>query len=89
MIDDLTIELPAGWQVGSTPKDYDKDLKGAEYSLRFENKDGALRIRRELRCDLFMVPKENYPTLRTFFQLVRSQDDQQVVLQPGGTSASN
>jgi hypothetical protein len=89
MIDDLTIGLPDGWQVGNVPKELDQNAKGAEYSLKVDNKEGVLHIRRELRSDLFMVPKETYPALRTFYQVVKSQDDQQVVLQPGGTSASN
>jgi hypothetical protein len=89
MIDDLTIELPVGWQVGSLPKDVDQNAKAAEYSLKLENKNGNLHIRRELRCDLMMVPKETYPALRSFFQLVRTQDDQQIVLQPGEVSASH
>jgi len=42
-----------------------------------------------LRCDLMMVPKENYAALRGFFQAVRTGDDEQVVLQPGGSSARN
>ena len=89
MIDELTIELPVGWQVGSLPKDVDQNAKAAEYSLKMENKNGNLHIRRELRCDLMMVPKETYPALRSFFQLVRTQDDQQIVLQPGEVSASH
>ena len=89
MIDDLTIELPVGWQVGSLPKDVDQNAKAAEYSLKMENKNGSLHIRRELRCDLMILPKETYPSLRGFFQYVRTQDDQQIVLQPGEVSASH
>jgi Domain of Unknown Function with PDB structure (DUF3857)/Transglutaminase-like superfamily len=89
MIDDLTVELPLGWQVGSLPKDIDQNAKAAEYQLKLENKNGNLHVRRELRCDLMMVPKETYPALRSFFQYVRTQDDQQVVLQPGEVSASH
>jgi len=36
-----------------------------------------------------MVAKENYSILRGFYQLVKTQDEQQVVLQPAGTSAAN
>jgi len=36
-----------------------------------------------------MVPKENYIALREFFQGVRTGDEEQVVLQPGGASAGN
>ena len=89
MIDDLTVELPLGWQVGSLPKDIDQDAKAAQYSLKTESRNGNLHVRRELRCDLFMVPKDTYSALRTFFQYVRTQDDQQVVLQPGEVSASH
>jgi len=88
-IDDLSIQLPLDWQVTSIPKPIDKDAKAAEYSLNVENKNGTLHIKRELRSDLTMVPKEAYPALRSFFETVRSLDDQQIVLQPGGASASN
>ncbi len=89
MIDDLRVELPVGWQVGSLPGDVDRNAKAAEYSLKVENKNGTLHIRRELRCDLMIIPKETYPVLQGFFQYVRTQDDQQVVLQPGEVSASH
>jgi hypothetical protein len=89
LMDDLTVQLPAGWQVGSLPGEVDRNAKAAEYSLKVENRNGNLHIRRILRCDLMMVPKENYPILRGFFQYVRTQDDQQIVLQPGEASADH
>jgi hypothetical protein len=46
-------------------------------------------LTRILRNDLWMVSTENYPTLRNFFQLVRTGDEEQVVLQPGGGAAVN
>jgi hypothetical protein len=88
-VDDLTIQLPLDWQVGSMPKPADQDAKAAEYMLKVENKNGTLHIQRELRFDLTLVPKETYPALRKFFEGVRTQDDQQIVLQPGAASASN
>jgi hypothetical protein len=36
-----------------------------------------------------MVDPKSYPVLRSFFQVVRSGDDQQVVLQPGTAAVSN
>jgi hypothetical protein len=54
-----------------------------------EDKSGTLHLTRTLRSDLGMVPKENYPALRTFFQLVRTGDEEQVVLQPGSSAAVN
>ncbi|GAC1619829.1 MAG: hypothetical protein PVS2B2_06660 [Candidatus Acidiferrum sp.] len=87
-VDDLTIQLPLDWQVGSLPKPADQDAKAAQYKLKVENKNGTLHIQRELRSDLTMVPKETYPALRKFFEMVRTEDDQQIVLQPGAASAN-
>jgi hypothetical protein len=88
-MDDVNIQLPAGWQVESVPKDEGKNLKGAEYSLKVEKNSGMVRIQRMVRSDLYIVPKDSYPVLRGFFQFVKNRDEQQVVMQPGGTAASN
>ena len=87
-VDTIEIELPLGWKVESVPKPCDKDLKAAEFKLSVENQNTKLRIERAIRSDLFIVPKEMYPSLRGFFQIVRTQDDQQIVVQPGGAAAN-
>jgi len=86
-IDDVSIELPLGWQVGSVPKPVDQDAKAAEYTLKAEANNGGLHFKRTLRSDLFMVPPQQYSALQTFYQLVRSGDEQQIVLQSGTASA--
>jgi hypothetical protein len=86
-IDDVSVELPVGWQVGNIPEPVDKDAKAAEYMLKAEGKNGSLHFKRMLRSDLFMVPAQQYSALRNFYQLVRSGDEQQIVLQPGTASA--
>jgi hypothetical protein len=35
------------------------------------------------------VDKKYYPALRNFYQGVRTTDEEQILLQPGGTAASN
>jgi hypothetical protein len=87
-IDNIKVELPLGWKTSSLLKPFDQDVKAAEYKLITEEKDGTLHIQREIRSDLLMIPQNAYPVLRSFFQIVRSQDEQQIVLQPGGASAS-
>lgn len=88
-VDDLTIELPLGWKIGDLPKEADTNAKAAEYTIKVENKNGTLHIHRVVRFDLMMVGKEQYSVLRSFFSSVRTNDDQQIVLQPGTGSASN
>jgi uncharacterized protein DUF3857 len=87
--DDIKIELPLGWHVASVPKPQDLDAKAAEYTLKCDDQKSAVRINRTLRIDLFLVPKETYPVLRNFYQVVRTGDEEQIVLQPSGTAASN
>jgi hypothetical protein len=88
-IDDVTVELPAGWKIESLPKPENQDAKAAEYILKVEEKSGAVHVTRTLRCDLFLLQKDLYPTLRNFFLIVRSGDDKQIVLQPGAAAANN
>ena len=87
-VDDVTVDLPLGWKVATLPAPMDRDVKAAEYKLSVEDQKGLLHIRRELRSDVMMVPKDLYPALRDFYQTVRTLDDQQIVLQPGGASVS-
>jgi hypothetical protein len=87
--DDVTIELPTGWTISSVPQAVDKDAKAAEYTLKVEDGKTQVHITRTVRSDLFLVPKENYLALRQFFQIVRSGDDQQIVLQPAAVAAAH
>jgi hypothetical protein len=87
--DDITVEIPLGWKISSVAKPVQADAKAAEYSLKAEDKSGALHLTRMLRCDLMMVPKDSYGALRGFFQTVRTGDEEQVVLQPGSSAAGN
>jgi len=88
-VDDVTIELPLGWRVGSLAKPVDNDAKAAVYTMKVEDRNGTLHLSRVLRSELMMVPKENYVALREFFQGVRTGDEEQVVLQPGGAASGN
>lgn len=87
-VDDISITLPQGWKVETLPKDIDRDAKAVQYTLKVDDKDRALHIQRMLRCDVVMVAKENYSILRNFYQLVKTEDEQQVILQPGAASAA-
>ena len=87
--DDVTIILPVGWQVGSLPPAKTQDAKAVFYELKVENDKATLHLSRRLKVDMLLLPQKYYPALRSFFQVVRSGDDEQIVLQPIGTSASN
>jgi len=87
--DDVTVELPPGWQVSSVPAPQDLDAKAALYSLKVEQSRGTLRLTRKLTIDMLLLDQKNYSSLRNFFQVVRTGDGEQIVLQPGEIHASN
>jgi hypothetical protein len=88
-IDDVTIELPLGWQVSSVPPAKNQDAKLIVYTMQVENDKDTLHLNRKLNVDVLLLEAKVYPTLRAIFQIVRAADEQQVVLQPGGTAARN
>jgi len=87
--DDLTIELPAGWQVSSVPTAQNQDGHVIRYVLKVETAPGTLELKRTLTIDMMMLEQKYYGALRNFLQVVRSGDAEQVVLQPGEVHASN
>jgi hypothetical protein len=87
--DDVTIELPSGWQVSSVPPPQDQNVKVVAYSLKVEPGHGTMRLTRKLTVDIGLLDQKLYGPMRTFFQIVRTGDGEQVVLQPGEIHASN
>jgi hypothetical protein len=87
-VDEINIQLPTGWQVGSVPKAVDQDAKAVQYVLKVDGSGSSLHCKRILRSDLYLVTADKYSILRGFYQLVRTGDDQQIVLQQGATAAA-
>ena len=61
----------------------------AALKRKVEDDKGTLHLTRLLRSDLLMLDAKYYPTLRAFYQKVRTGDEEQIVLQPAGARASN
>jgi hypothetical protein len=87
--DDVTVELPAGWRILNMPASQAIDRGVVLYGLKAANENGTLKLHRTLTMDLLLLDSKSYPALRTFFQTVRTFDEQQVLLQPSSDSASN
>jgi hypothetical protein len=88
-LDDITIELPASWQVQTLPKPQNQDGHVVAYTLLTENKTTSVHVTRKMLVDILVLEAKYYPALRNFFQIVRTGDEEQIVLQPGAASASN
>ncbi len=85
--DDVTIDLPKGRHVTSTPKAHNIDLKVLSYKFAAENQEGGLHLKRDVSLNLSVLAVKFYPQLRDFFQSVRSGDEEQVVLSPDTVAA--
>lgn len=88
-VDDVTIELPPGWQTASVPSPQTKDGHVVTYDLKVEDGKTSLQLSRKLDIDFLFLEQKYYTALRNFFQAVRTADEEQIVLQPGTASASN
>ena len=87
--DDLTVALPPGWQVSSVPPPQSRGGNVVAFDLKVEQLPGALRLTRKLSIDVLLLEQKYYTALRNVFQIVRTSDGEQVVLQPGEIHASN
>lgn len=87
--DEITIDLPLGWQISTVPKPARVDAKAVVYDLNATNDKGTLHLNRALNVDILILPAESYPNLRKIFQIVRTEDEQQIVLVPGGSVAGS
>lgn len=87
--DDLTVELPPGWQVSSVPAPKNQDEKVVAYNLKVEQSPGAVRLTRKFTVDALLADPKYYTTFRNFFQAVRTSDGMQLVVQPAEAQSSN
>ena len=88
-MDDVTIELPTGWQISSVPPSQNKDGHIVTYDLKVEGNKDTVHMTRKLTIDFLLLEQNYYLSLRNFFESVRNGDEQQILLQPGTASASN
>jgi hypothetical protein len=86
--EDIAVSVPTGWQISSVPPEHKQDGHVITYSLT-ASKDGSnLKLTRSMTVDFLLLDKQYYSALRTFFQGVKTSDDQQVMLQPATTAAA-
>ena len=87
--DDITIELPSGSQVATLPKPQNHDLHAVGYILSAESVKGELHLSRKLDVNVLEIDPKYYTALRSFYQGVKTADEQQIVLTAGASTAGN
>lgn len=87
-IDDIKFQLPDGYKVESIPPERNTDLKAVACEISAQAQGNSVEVKRHLSVHGVIFTKEEYPTLRRFFGMVKANDNAQVVFQ-NATSAKN
>lgn len=87
--DGIDIDLPSGWQVANVPPPDKLDAKAVVYTTEAKKDTQQVHVSRDLNVDLVVVPVDMYANLRKIFQIIRTGDEQQIVLEPGPTKAAS
>lgn len=87
--DDVTIELPSGWQAAALPKPQNHDLHAVAFASSAESSKGELHLTRKLDINATEIDVKYYAALRNFYQGVKAADEQQIVLTSVTTASGN
>ena len=88
-IDDIGIQLPDGWQVSSLPKGWSDSGRVVTYAMKAEGGKGSVHLTRSLAVEFVFLEAKYYQALRNYYQVVKTTDDQQVVLEATAPRAGN
>ncbi|MEO8314099.1 MAG: DUF3857 domain-containing protein [Pseudomonadota bacterium] len=78
--DEIEITIPAGYKVQSVPAARTPADNSLGYATRVDASGGAVTIRRALTHEILLVKQAQYPRVRSFYELVRTGDQEQLVL---------
>ena len=78
--DSVVIGLPPGLNTESLPRDTEIPLpKNADYAIQYKPKDGTYAYARRFILANTLYSAAEYPTLRDFYQKIKSKDEEQAV----------
>ncbi len=81
--DEIDIQLPADWKIISVPPARNDEGNVVAYAFSAQADKGTLQLSRRLSVNFILLDAKYYSTLRSFFQQIKSTDDQQVVVDTG------
>jgi hypothetical protein len=84
--DELVVTLPAGVKADKLPQARTVDLGALRYRVASENSENELHQTRQLAINGVLIAQKHYDSIYDFFQTVRSQDEQQIILVRSATT---
>ncbi len=82
-VDDIVVELPEGWMATALPPEVHQNQKVSAYASEVRAEEKTLHVRRRLAVDMDRVSPGSYSAWRSFYNTVRTTDEEQIVVQPG------
>jgi uncharacterized protein DUF3857/transglutaminase superfamily protein len=78
--DQITINMPNGYQLEAMPPDTDEKTTFASIHLKHTSDGSVLKLERQRELNGYFFPARTYPALREFTEKVRQRDAENVVL---------
>ncbi|MGH9729824.1 MAG: hypothetical protein ACRD4V_14710 [Candidatus Acidiferrales bacterium] len=88
-VDDTSIQLPTGYKVETFPKVTTLSKGAIQYSIGGSTQGDAVRLTRKLVVNGIDFPVKYYPTVRAIFDMVKTGDADDMVLEASTTAQHN
>jgi hypothetical protein len=88
-IDDAKLSAPQGYKIEAVPAAKHLRPGVISYEISAAQQASVVEVKRLLVIDGLMFPVKDYPALRNFFNLVKSNDETQIVLQNAESAKNN
>jgi hypothetical protein len=87
--DDITIQLPSGYQVKAVPPAAKMPGGGLDYQISASGQGQTIHVTRSFSVNGLLVSQQYYGALRNFFSAAKANDEQQAVLEPTQSANKN
>jgi hypothetical protein len=85
--DDVIITIPDGWHIESVPAAASDDMQVMAYTMVTEGNGRTLQLTRTVMSNLGIASAKSYGPIRDYYQRVRANDEEQIVVAPGPAPA--
>ena len=78
--EEITLDLPLGFELESLPSPQSIQREAGQYEFMGEVRGDTIHLQRSFKQSGYYFPVASYAALRSFYNLVRASDEQQITL---------
>jgi hypothetical protein len=79
-VDTITVSVPDGYQVEALPSEVNYERAEGAFHFKWTSNSGTMRLERHTVRNGYYFPIDSYPALRQYYEELRQQDAQNIVL---------